>query len=46
MESFENKLLKLENTLNNIRGIFEKNQVEVKLKEIEKTLQKRKFLER
>ena len=44
MESFENKLLKAENTLNNIRGIFE-NQVETKLKEIENS-SKRKFFER
>ena len=43
MESFENKLLKVEATLKNIRGIFDKNQVEIKLDEIEKTLQKENF---
>ena len=32
MESFENKLLKLENTLNNIRGIFEKIKSKLSLK--------------
>ena len=43
MESFENKLLKIENTLNNIRGIFDKNQVETRLADIENTLQQENF---
>ena len=43
MESFENKFIRTENILKNIRGIFDKNQVEIKLKNIEKELLKENF---
>ena len=43
MQNFENKLNSTEKTLKNIRGIFDKFQVELKLKEIEITLQKDNF---
>ena len=39
MQNFDNKLAKSEKTLRNIRGIFDNNQVEIKLKEIEAALQ-------
>ena len=45
MENFETTLLASEKSLNNIRGIFDKENVEVKLKELEK-ISLRKFLER
>ena len=44
MQNFENKLIKiLKRPLNNIRGIFEKNKIESKLKDIEKTLLNKNF---
>ena len=43
MQNFESKLMIVEKTLNNIRGIFDKNKVELKLKEIEKSLLKENF---
>ena len=43
MENIENKLLKVESTLNNIRGIFDKNHVKDKLEEIEKIYSKKIF---
>ena len=43
MESFENKFIRTENILKNIRGIFDKNQIEIKLKNIEKELLKENF---
>ena len=38
MQNFENRISQAEKTLNNIRGIFEKNNIHSKLKEIEKIL--------
>ena len=43
METFENKLLKTIKSLKNIRGIFDSNKIEIKLAEIEKTLQQKEF---
>ena len=44
MESFENKFIRTENILKNIRGyLFDKNQIEIKLKNIEKELLKENF---
>ena len=43
MESFENKLAATEKTLENIRGIFDKNNVKSKLEDLEKTSQKENF---
>ena len=45
MESFETILLTIEKSLKSIRGIFDKEQIETKIKELEQYL-KRKFLER
>ena len=46
MQNFETKISLTEKTLNNIRGIFDKNNVKIKLKEFEEKLLTRKFLER
>ena len=43
MQSFESKLAATEKSLNNIRGIFDKEDVETKLKELEKTLLQENF---
>ena len=43
MQNFENKLAETEKTLNNIRGIFEKNKVKQKIKDLEKTLLNENF---
>ena len=43
MQNFENKLSKASNSLKNIRGILETNKVELRLKEIEETLQEDNF---
>ena len=43
MENFENNLAKAHNTLKNIRGIFEKNQIVNKLKDLEKVLLEENF---
>ena len=43
MENFEDKILKVEKTLSNIRGIFDKNKVESKLKELDKALLNENF---
>ena len=43
MENFEDKILKVEKTLSNIRGIFDKNKVEFKLKELDKALLNENF---
>ena len=43
MQNFENRLAKTEKTLNNIRGIFDRNKVESKLEELNKTLQSENF---
>ena len=43
MQNFENKLNVVEKILENIRGIFDQNDVKKKLKEIEKNSSK-KFL--
>ena len=42
MESFENKLIVVERTLENIRGIFDKEDIK-KLTELEKNLLKENF---
>ena len=43
MENFENKLIKSEKILNNIRGIFENNNISQKLKEIENIILDQNF---
>ena len=43
MESFENKLIVVERTLENIRGIFDKEDIKKKLIELEKNLLKENF---
>ena len=43
MENFENKLIKVEKTLENIRGIFEKNKIISKLKDLDKALTAENF---
>ena len=43
MQNFENKLISAEKSLSNIRGIFDKNNVESKLKDLEKELLKENF---
>ena len=43
MINFENKLDSIKKNLESIRGIFDKNQVEKKLKEIDITLQQENF---
>ena len=43
MQNFESILAASEKTLENIRGIFDKNKVNLKLKEIENTLQNEQF---
>ena len=43
MENFENKLIITEKSLNNIRGIFDNENVESKIKELEKITLKENF---
>ena len=43
MENFESILSTTENTLNNIRGIFDKEKVEIKIKKLEEISQKKIF---
>ena len=43
MENFETKLSITEKSLNNIRGIFDKENVETKIKELEKISLKENF---
>ena len=43
MENFENKLLIVQKVLENIRGIFDKNKIELKLKDLEEINQKENF---
>ena len=43
MENFENKLKLTEKTLKNVRGIFDKEDIENKLKDLEKLLSKKIF---
>ena len=43
MQNFDSKIISIEKTLENIRGIFDKNKVENKLKEIEVKLLKDNF---
>ena len=43
MQNFENKLNNLEKNLKNIRGIFDRNKVENKIKELEIASQKKTF---
>ena len=43
MQNFETKISLTEKTLNNIRGIFDKNNVKIKLKEFEEKLLQENF---
>ena len=43
MQNFESKIITVERTLKTLGGIFERNEVEIKLKEIEVILQKKIF---
>ena len=43
MENFESILSTTENSLNNIRGIFDKEKVEIKIKKLEEISQKENF---
>ena len=44
MQNFDNKIIKLEKTLSNIRGVsLKKNNIAKKLEDIEKTLLKENF---
>ena len=43
MQNFENKLISTEKSLNNIRGIFDKNKIRSKLKQIEEIVNKEDF---
>ena len=43
MQNFENKLISTEKSLNNIRGIFDKNRIRSKLKQIEEIVNKEDF---
>ena len=46
MENFDTKLEVTEKSLNNIRGIFDKEKITTRIKELEKITLQRKFLER
>ena len=43
MQNFENKLISIDKSLKNIRGIFDKNQIESQLKELQKISLKKDF---